>query len=87
MQAKLERQLSQEEKLAKRMTGNILMSLSTPDNPMAILIESYIQKQLETYRDEILELIEGDPSAIDTTTYEEWEADRYYSEDDVNYGC
>lgn len=69
------RQLSQEETLAKKMTTDILQALRASDNPMAILIESYIQKQLETYRDEIFEAIEGDPFSIDSRTYEEYEAD------------
>lgn len=69
------RQLSQEETLAKTMTENILKSLGASDNPMAILIESYVQKQLENYRDEMFAAIEGDPFDMDSRTYEEYEAD------------
>ncbi len=76
------RQLSQEETLAKKMTTDILQALRASDNPMAILIESYIQKQLETYRDEIFEAIEGDPFSIDSRTYEEYEADTRLEKED-----
>jgi hypothetical protein len=76
------RQLSQEETLAKKMTTDILQALRASDNPMAILIESYIQKQLETYRDEIFDAIEGDPFSIDSRTYEEYEADTRLEKED-----
>jgi hypothetical protein len=69
------RQLSLEEKFAKTMTNDILKSLRASDNPMAILIESYIQKQLENYRDEMFAAIDGDPFEMDNRTYEEYEAD------------
>lgn len=81
---------SRETQLAKQMTADILASLKQSDNPMAILIENYIERQLRIHGAVIAD--EAFNSAITSSTlaqtYQEWEADRYGSDDyDVCVGC
>jgi hypothetical protein len=79
-------ELEKPEKLATEMTTAILKSLGLNDCPLDVLIQNYILNRLVEHGNRVADAFitgyndENISSETDEAAYEEWEADRYYSD-------